>query len=83
LGRFEDAARYFEEALQMNERMGARPWLAHTQEGYARMLLRRNGQGDRERAEKLLSSAQATYHELGMRGDAANAAALARTGAHA
>jgi hypothetical protein len=47
------------------------------------MLLRRDGQGDRERAEKLLSRAQATYHELGMQGDAAKAAALARTGAHA
>lgn len=67
----------------MNERMGARPWLAHTQQDYGRMLLRRNGQGDRERAEKLLSPAQATYHELGMKGDAADAAALARTGAHA
>ena len=66
LGRFEDAARYFEEALRMNERMGARPALAHTQEDYARMLLQRSSQGDRERAEKLLSRAQATYQELGM-----------------
>ena len=71
LGRFDNAARHFEEALQMNERMGARPWLAHTQEDHARMLLRRNDQGDRERAEKLLSRAQATYQELGMQGDAA------------
>ena len=83
LGRYADAERYFEEALRMNERMGARPWLAHTQQDYGRMLLRRNGHGDRERAEKLLSPAQATYHELGMKGDAADAAALARTGAHA
>jgi DNA-binding SARP family transcriptional activator len=83
LGRFEEGARYFEEALRMNERMGARPWLAHTQEDYARMLLRRNGEGDRERAEKLLLPAQATYRELGMKDDAAKAAALARTGAHA
>ena len=67
----------------MNERMGARPWLAHTQHDHAGMLLRRNGQGDRERAEKLLSRAQATYHELGMQDDAAKSAALARTGAHA
>ena len=71
MGRFEDAVRHFEEALQMNERMGARPWLAHTQEDLAGMLLRRNAQGDQERAEKLLSRAQATYHELGMLGDAA------------
>ena len=83
LGRFEDAARHFEEALRMNETMGARPWLAHTQEDYARMLLQRSSQGDRERAEKLLSRAQATYHELGMQSDASKAAALARTGAHA
>jgi eukaryotic-like serine/threonine-protein kinase len=66
LGRFEDAARHFEEALRMNERMEARPWLAHAQEEYARMLLRRDRGGDRERAEKLLSRAHATYRELGM-----------------
>jgi hypothetical protein len=47
------------------------------------MLFRRNGEGDRERAEKLLARAQATYQELGMQGDAAKAAALARTAAHA
>jgi DNA-binding SARP family transcriptional activator len=67
LGRFEDAERHFEEALRMNERMGARPWLAHTQEGYARLLLRRDAGGDRERAEELQSQADATYRELGMR----------------
>jgi DNA-binding SARP family transcriptional activator len=78
LGRFEDAARHFEEALRMNERMGARPWLAHTQAAYARMLLQRNAGGDRERAEELLSQAQATYRELGMEGHAAEAAALPR-----
>ena len=83
LGRFEDAARHFEEALRMNERMGARPWLAHTQEEYARMLLGRASRGDRERAEELLSRAHAAYRELGMQSDASKAAALARTGAHA
>ena len=79
LGRFDDAARHFEEALRMNERMGARPWLAHTQEAHARMLLRRSARGDQERAEKLLSRAQSTYHELGMQGDEAKAAALPPT----
>jgi DNA-binding SARP family transcriptional activator/tetratricopeptide (TPR) repeat protein len=71
LGRFDDAARHFEEALRMNERMGARPWVAHTQADHARMLLRRNAERDRERAETLLSRAQATYRELGMGEDAA------------
>ncbi len=82
LGRLEDAARHFEEALRMNEKMGARPWLADTQENHAWMLLQRNGRGDRERAEELVARAQATYLELGMQDDAAKAAALARTAAH-
>jgi tetratricopeptide (TPR) repeat protein len=66
LGRFEDAARHFEEALRMNERMGARPWLAHAQEEYAHMLVRRDAGDDRERAEELLSRAHTAYRELGM-----------------
>jgi DNA-binding SARP family transcriptional activator/tetratricopeptide (TPR) repeat protein len=66
LGRFDDAATHFENALAMNERMGARPGLAHVQEDYARMLLRRNARGDRQRAETLLSRAEATCGELGM-----------------
>ena len=47
LERWDDAAGHFEDALAMNERMGARPWLAHTQHDYARMLLVRDGPGDR------------------------------------
>jgi tetratricopeptide (TPR) repeat protein len=68
LGRFEDAARHFEEALRMNERMGARPWLAHAQADYAGMLRRRCSKRDRERADELESRARATYRELGMHG---------------
>ena len=67
LGRFEDAERHFEESLRMDERMGARPWLAHAQEEYAHMLRRRNDEGDGARAAKLASRAQASYRELGMR----------------
>ncbi len=66
--RWGDAARHFEDALEMNASMGARPWLAHTQRDYARALLARDCAEDRERAESLLSQAQATYDELGMRG---------------
>ena len=33
----------------MNTRMGARPWLAHTQYAYATMLLARNQPDDRHR----------------------------------
>ena len=65
---WEAAASDFEEALAMNERMGARPWLAHTQEDYARLLLKRDAPGDRERADELMAHAIATYRELGMTG---------------
>jgi len=76
---WDDAERHFEEALEMNARMGARPWLAHTQRDYARMLLARAAPGDRERARVLLSRALATYQDLGM--SAASASALALSGA--
>ena len=66
LSRWDDAARHFEDALTMNTRMGARPWVAHTQHDYARMLLRRSDAGDR-RAERLLADALETARELGMR----------------
>ena len=38
LSWFEEAERSFEGALRINERIGARPWLARTQEDFARML---------------------------------------------
>src|SRR5262245_25372190 len=61
------AKRNFAEALAMNARMGARPWLAHTQHEYARMLLARGQARDREQAVSLLEAARATSRELGMR----------------
>jgi len=64
--RWEDAILHFEVALEMNERMGARPWLAHTQHDYARMLLERSEPGDDERTREFLARALATYRELGM-----------------
>ena len=78
LRRFEDAELHFEQAARMNERMGARPWIAHTRVEHARMLLRRDADGDRDRAAELLSRARVTYGELDMRGDLARAEALAR-----
>jgi DNA-binding SARP family transcriptional activator len=68
LGRTDDAARHYESAIEMNERSGARPWVAHTQEDYARLLLERDDPIDRQRGGALLASAVATYRELGMSG---------------
>jgi DNA-binding SARP family transcriptional activator len=83
LGRFEDAATHLQDAAMMNERMAARPWVAHTQLEHARMLLRRDADGDRKRAIELLAGARATYRELGMQADLARAEGLARTAAYA
>ena len=64
---WEEAAQHFEDALVMNARMDARPWLAHTQYQYASMLLMRDQADDRTKARALLRTALATARELGMR----------------
>jgi tetratricopeptide (TPR) repeat protein len=64
--RWDDAERHFGDALHVNERVGARPWLARTQEDYARMLLARAAAGDRDKALQLLADARSNYRELGM-----------------
>jgi DNA-binding SARP family transcriptional activator len=73
LGRFDDAERHFDTALEIERRMRARPWLAHAQHDYAAMLVAR---GDREHAAPLLREAVAIYEELGMSAWAARARAL-------
>jgi len=64
--RWCDAARYFEQGLALNAKMGAMPSLAHTQHDYARMLVTRGADGDHLRALQLLEAAVETYRELGM-----------------
>jgi hypothetical protein len=65
---FDEAAQHFETALAMNERMGARPWVAHTRNDYGRMLQRRAGPGDGERGEQLRASARELAASLAMSG---------------
>ena len=77
LSRLEDTIRHFEDALAANERLGARPWLAHTQHDYARALLERDLPGDREHARDLLAHCLATCRDLGMPVLEAKAASLA------
>ncbi len=66
LGDFDKAEAHFEHALEMNERMRARPWLAHTQAQYALLLRRRGGRGDSEHAETLANEAWKVAVELDM-----------------
>jgi hypothetical protein len=71
-----EASKHFEDALAMNAQMGARPWIAHSQRDYARMLLTRASTGDEEKARLLIAQALETYRELGMSTYVSNASAL-------
>jgi len=64
--RWEEASRHFNDALKMNRKMGARPWVAWTQFDYAQMLATRNLSRDRETAADILTHAITTARELGM-----------------
>ncbi len=66
MSRWREAERHFEAALNMNEKLGARPWVAYTQHDYACMLRKRDGNGDRRKAGELLSAALTTTRDLGM-----------------
>jgi tetratricopeptide (TPR) repeat protein len=76
-GHADEAERHFEDALAMNARMRARPWLALTEHDYARMLVDRDAPGDRAHARELADRALAAYRQLGMDGYAASASVLA------
>jgi DNA-binding CsgD family transcriptional regulator len=66
LARHDDAARHFEATMAVSSRIGARPWVAHAQVDYARMLSESGRPDDREHAVEQLTSALATCEELGM-----------------
>jgi DNA-binding CsgD family transcriptional regulator len=68
LRRWEDAARHFEAALAMNQRMGLKPWFAHTLRAYAHLLITqpRRRATELERARAMLAHAVAIYHETGV-----------------
>jgi DNA-binding CsgD family transcriptional regulator len=66
LGEDAAAERHFEHALELNRRMGAVTWLAHTDYEYARFVLARRRSGDRPRAEALLGEAAALADRIGM-----------------
>jgi class 3 adenylate cyclase len=68
LDRYADAEAHFAEAHTMHERIGAPYWLAVTRVDWAKMLLRRNQAGDRDRARAMLEQALATAREYGFAG---------------
>ncbi len=66
LEHWEEAERYFEQALAMNRKIGARPWDVRTRRAYARMLLDRKRPGDSARAAEQITAAMAEAEPLGM-----------------
>jgi hypothetical protein len=66
LERWEVAERHFQDALAMNERMGAMPLAARTRYAWAAMLLRRGESGDADRAAALLDEGEAVARDTGM-----------------
>jgi hypothetical protein len=60
--------------LATNER--TRPWLAQTQEDYARLLRRADLRGGSQKAQSLLDEALENYRELGLGSHAARISAL-------
>jgi DNA-binding CsgD family transcriptional regulator/tetratricopeptide (TPR) repeat protein len=65
LGEWDRAEEHFEGAMELNRRMGAETWLAHTAYEYARMLLAR-GPGERDRVGALLGEAATLAERIGM-----------------
>jgi tetratricopeptide (TPR) repeat protein len=55
--QWDDAEHHFRQAIELSERIRARPSLAHTQEEYARMLQTRRRPGDAATAKALLDEA--------------------------
>ncbi|MDX6590299.1 MAG: hypothetical protein QOI84_1573, partial [Solirubrobacterales bacterium] len=67
LGEPGRAEEHFERAMELNRRMGASTWLAHTAYEYGRFLLGR-GPEARVRAEALLAEAAVLAERIGMEG---------------
>jgi predicted ATPase len=79
LGRLDDAAAHYKTALEVEERMKARPLAARTRYWFARTLLERNGPTDHDQASRLVHDTLATAEELGMAPLATDARVLLRT----
>jgi DNA-binding CsgD family transcriptional regulator/tetratricopeptide (TPR) repeat protein len=67
LGEPGRAEEHFERAMELNGRMGASTWVAHSAYEYARFLLGRSS-GSRDRAQALLGEAEGLAERIGMEG---------------
>ncbi len=65
--RFDDAEELLRESVELNAKMGGRPWLARSQYDLARVLLSRRRPGDRREASQLLRAALGIARDGGYR----------------
>jgi DNA-binding CsgD family transcriptional regulator len=75
-GRTDEAIRRYTVAIEMNARIGARPFLALSRLGLARALVARGDPGDRPTARNLVTQAAAEFRRLDLPGPLADADAL-------
>jgi len=66
MGEWTAAEEHFEAALDMDERLHAWPWLAHTKHEFASALAKRARAADQSRAEALFAAAAASAERIGM-----------------
>jgi class 3 adenylate cyclase len=66
LGRHDEAENHFAVALQMNQRLKARPLVAITRADYAHMLAERGGADDLAHANELIGEALRVAGDIGM-----------------
>jgi class 3 adenylate cyclase/tetratricopeptide (TPR) repeat protein len=66
LRRHEDAEAHFADAVERQDRIGARGHVVHTRLAWAEMLRRRGAPGDRPRAERLVDEARTGAREVGL-----------------
>jgi ATP/maltotriose-dependent transcriptional regulator MalT len=67
LERWDDAAKHFEDGMELERRMGAPPFIARTRIAYAEMLLKRGRDADLRHARQLLDAGLAACRDLGMK----------------
>jgi hypothetical protein len=66
MANWELAERHIKEAIDLDERMQAWPWLAHSQVDYATILLKKGQEKDRLRAQVVFDEAVKAAQNMGM-----------------
>jgi tetratricopeptide (TPR) repeat protein len=66
MGQTDQAETHFQDAITLNQKMGARPWVAHSRHNLAQLLLTRARLDDHQHAADHLHDAHTAANEMGM-----------------